>query len=138
MDRRQIKVTILVVVVAAAAAGGVTRYYFPKVEFKNVEIVKEVVKNDIRTVIKEVVRQDGAKEVVTEIVDRTIRTEARSTETIIAAKNQWMFDIGARRHLDQPDLIYELHVQRRILGPFFLGARASTDRTMGLTIGMEF
>lgn len=130
-------VLILMVLVAVASAG-LTRYYFPQVEFKNVEVTKEVVRNDIRTIVKEVVRPDGTKEIITETTDKSVKKETSSSETLIAAKPQWMFDIGARANISDREIFYDLQVQRRILGPFFLGAKASTDKTVGVSIGMEF
>lgn len=129
-------VVILMVLVAAASAG-ITRYYFPQLEFKNTETVKEVVRNDVRTIVKEVTRPDGTKETVTETTDKSVKKESSTSETIISAKPQWMFDIGARANSSR-EIFYDLQVQRRIAGPFFLGAKASTDKTIGVSIGMEF
>lgn len=129
-------VLILVVLVAVVSAG-LTRYYFPQVQFKNVEVTKEVVRNDIRTIVKEVVRPDGTKEIVTETTDKSVKKESSTSETIIASKPQWMFDVGARTNIDR-EIYYDLQIQRRIVGPFFLGAKASTDKTIGVSIGMEF
>lgn len=129
---------LLVGAVSAAAGASVTRYYFPKVEFRNVEVTKEVVKNDIRTVIKEVVRPSGEREIVTETIDRSIKRESASVETVVTAKPQWFFDFGVRRPPAELDAVYDFQVHRRILGPFFVGARASTDRTVGVSIGIEY
>lgn len=130
--------TIILVILVAVASAGLTRYYFPQVEFKNTETVKEVVRNDIRTIVKEVVRPDGTKEIITETTDKTVKKEESKNETIIAAKPQWMFDIGARTNLSDRDIYYDLQVQRRVLGPFFLGAKLSTDKSIGVSIGMEY
>lgn len=131
-------ILILMVVVAAVSAG-ITRYYFPQIEFKNTETVKEVVRNDIRTIVKEVVRPDGTKETTTETTDKSTKKETSTSETIIAAKKQWMFSVGANTKFSDRDvLVYDLHVQRRIMGPFFLGAKAGTDKSIGVSIGMEF
>lgn len=133
-----IRNTLILLVLVAAASAGLTRYYFPQVEFKNVEVTKEVIKNDIRTIVKEVIRPDGTKEIITETTDKSVKRESSTSETMIASKKQWMFDLGARRALSAPEIMYDLQVQRRILGPFFLGAKASTDHTVGVSIGMEF
>lgn len=133
------KNVIILMVIVAAVSAGITRYYFPQVEFKNTEVVKEVVRNDIRTIVKEVVRPDGTKETVTETTDKSTKKETSTSETIIAAKKQWMFSVGANTNLSNRDImVYDLHVQRRIMGPFFLGAKATTDKSVGVSIGMEF
>jgi Na+-translocating ferredoxin:NAD+ oxidoreductase RnfG subunit len=131
--------TLILLVLVAAASAGITRYYFPQVEFRNTETVKEVIRNDIRTIVKEVVRPDGTKEIITETTDKSVKKESSTSETLLMAKKQWMFGVGAAAKLSDRDVIvYDLHVQRRILGPFFLGARAATDKSVGVSIGMEF
>lgn len=133
-----IRNTIILLILVAAASAGITRYYFPQVEVKNTETVKEVVRNDIKTVIKEVVRPDGTKETITETTDKSTKKETSKSELIVAKKTQWMFDIGARKTFSNSEIYYDLHVQRRILGPFFLGAKLSTDKSAGVSVGMEF
>lgn len=131
--------TIILLIIVAAASAGITRYYFPQVEVKTVETTKEVIKNDIKTIVKEVVRPDGTKETITETTDKSSKSETTKNETKIAAKPQWMFDLGARVKMDDRQLIiYDLQVQRRIVGPFFVGGRISTDKSVGVSIGMEF
>lgn len=136
------KYIIILLIIVAAASAGITRYYFPQVEFKNTETTKEVVRNDVRTIIKEVTRPDGTKETITETTDKSVKKETSTSDTMIAAKKQWMFDVGARANLDnisnRDTFVYDLQVQRRILGPFFLGGRVSTDKSIGISVGMEF
>lgn len=129
---------IILLILVAAASAGVTRYYFPQVQYKDVEITKEVIKNNIQTVIKTVVKKDGTTETTETINDQSVKKETDSKEISIAKKNDWMFDIGARTKLDDINPIYSLHAQRRILGPFFLGAQLATDKSVGVSVGMEF
>lgn len=135
MSTRNVLILLIVTVVVSA---GLTRYYFPKVEYKNVEVTKEVVRNDIKTIVRTIERPDGTKETISETTDKSTKKETNSKEVLIAAKNQWMFDVGARMNVSNRDLVYDLQVQRRIVGPFFAGLKASTDKTIGVSIGMEF
>jgi restriction endonuclease len=131
--------TIILMVLVAAASAGITRYCFPQVQVKSVEVTKEVVKNNIQTVIKTVVLKDGTTETTETINDQSTKLATDKKELTIAKKNDWMFDVGARVKIDDRELIlYDLQVQRRILGPFFLGAKLSTDKSVGLSVGMEF
>lgn len=127
----------ILMVITAIVSAGITRYYFPQLEYKNTETVKEVVKNDIKVIERTIERPDGTKETTRETIDKSVKKETSTSETLIASKNQWMFDIGARANIDR-DVYYDLQAQRRILGPFFLGARISTDKTAGVSLGMEF
>ena len=130
--------TIILMIIVAAASAGITRYYFPQIEFKNTETVKEVVRNDIKTIVKEIVRPDGTKETTTETTDKSTKKETTKSETLIAQKNQWMFDIGARKTFSNSEIYYDIQIQRRIVGPFFLGVKGSTDKSVGVSVGMEF
>lgn len=133
------KITIILLIIVAAASAGITRFYFPAVEYRNTETIKEVVHNDIQTVIKTVVLPNGTKETTETIDDKSVIHETAKSEVIIASKPQWMFDVGARAKLDEiQNPIYDIQVQRRIVGPFFLGGRVSTDKSVGVSIGMEF
>jgi hypothetical protein len=145
------KNTIIALVIVAAASAGLTRFYFPKVEFKSVETTKEgskgETKNDIKTVIRYIERPDGSKETVTETTDKSTKKESTKKETskevIIASKSQWLVGIGAGLKLSDKDLVYKAQVSRRIAGPFFLGVDASAtktfnDKTVGVFGTMEF
>lgn len=136
MSARNVVILVILVIVATA---GITRYYFPQIEFKNTETVKKVVRNDIRTVVRTIERPDGTKETTEETVDRSTKKETSSKETIIAAKPQWLIGVGARAKISEREtILYDLQVQRRVLGPFFLGAKVSTDQSVGVSLGMEF
>lgn len=133
-----IRNTAILVILVAIISAGLTRYYFPQVEYKNTETTKEVVRNDIKTTTKTIENKDGTKETITETVDNSIKKIDTKNETLIALKPQWMLDVGARTKLSDKVIVYDVQVQRRILGPFFLGARASTDQSLGVSVGMEF
>lgn len=134
--------TIIALILVAVASAGITRYYFPQVEFKNTETVKEVIKNDIKTIVKVIEHKDGTKETVTETTDKSTTKGSSTSNTQIAAKPQWMFDVGARVKFSELGngnaIIYDIQAQRRIMGPFYLGARYSTDASVGVSVGMEF
>lgn len=132
------KTTIILLITVAAVSAGVTRYFFPQVQFRDVEVTKEVVKTDVKTVVRVIERPDGTKETVRETTDKSVKHETTAKEVTVSKKNDWMFDIGARKTLTDKDIYYDLQVQRRILGPFFLGAKVSTDKSVGLSVGMEF
>jgi hypothetical protein len=133
------RITIILLIVVAAASAGITRFYFPAVEYRNTETVKEVVHNDIQTIIKTVQLPNGTKETTETIVDKSVKKESDKKEIVIASKPQWMFDVGARAKVTEiQTIVYDLQVQRRIVGPFFLGGKISTDKSVGVSIGMEF
>lgn len=135
MTLKQSLVACLIVAVAAAA---VTRYYFPQIQTKTVEVIKEVVKTDVKTVIHTVTSPDGTTDTTTTIVDHTTRTETENKTSIQAKEINWQVSgsVQSNFRLDPP--AYGVQVQRRVLGPFFVGALLNTKGDVGLSLGVSF
>ena len=91
------KTIAMISIVLALGGYAVGRYLQPpEVVTKEVEKIKEVevVKRDVKTIIKEVVRPDGSKETVTTIDESTRENTRRQTDTakevtVAPAKPQW-------------------------------------------------
>jgi len=141
MNKKQLAVAFLLVAAAGVAAG---RYINPRVEIKVEEHTKEVevVKRDVKTVIKQVERPDGTKETETTIEDKT-RSETQkesdkeSSKIVSNEKAQWKISahLVPKEGLLGP--VYGASVERRILGPIFAGAFGNTDKVFGLSVGIE-
>lgn len=135
-----LKSAIIYTLVVAALAVGITKYTWPTVQTQIKVEEKEVVKRDIRTVIKERTKADGTTERETIIVDNSKETKERVTEQKTMKKNDWFIggglEIRSSRQLANP--IYKIEVNRRVLGDFFVGVSASTDRSLGVQIGFSF
>lgn len=115
---------------------GIATQFFPTVKEKVVEVQTEVIRKDIQTVVKVVTRPDGTKEEVTTIVDRSKQSKESSMVKTIA-KATWHVSASANKGLDS-DLAYSLQAEKRILGDIFLGGNISTNKTIGVSLGMEF
>ena len=118
-----------------------TRYYFPQVETRTEVVEKEVVRTDVRTIIKEVVKADGTKEKTTEIIDKTKRTDESKKTDVKLAKKDWHVSVLYTRNVSENQAGYTLNVSRRQLGPWFLTGsmgRIGNDTNLGIGIGMEF
>ena len=125
--------------VVAALAVGVTKHYFPNVETKLSIQEKEVIKKDVQTIIKEVVRPDGTKETVTTIVDHSKESSSKTLEQIVNKKNDWYVAAGAEARLSEiNNPYYKIEVNRRIIGDVFVGATANTNGSVGLQVGFQF
>jgi beta-lactam-binding protein with PASTA domain len=140
-----IKTQLLTLLVIAALAYATGRYLQPaKVEVKQVEVVKEVevIKRDVRTVIKEVERPDGTREKETVIEDRTRERTKKESETqthtvVTNLKPQWKVQgLVQLNNIQQPT--YGVGVERRIIGPVFVGAWGKQSREFGLSVSLEF
>ena len=140
MDNFKIKIIAGLALLAAGFLGG--RYLTPPKEITKVEVQeKEVIKKDIVTVTKEVTRPDGSKEVVTTTTDTSVEKKDKQLESIISkpVEKQWFITAGASKDLSAFEkTIYQASVNRRILGPLYLGIQANTNQEIGINVGMEF
>lgn len=103
--------------------------------------VQEVKQADVVTVVVEKRRPDGTITLRTRTVDKSksetaLEREAHATETKWEYyEDQYqvkaLIRLGANR-------AYGLAIEARTLGPFWLGAWALTDRTVGLSLGISF
>ena len=141
----KVKTAALAIVGIALLSYATGRYMQPaKVVTKIVTETKEivVVKNDVQTVTHEVDHPDGTVEKTTTTVDKSQETIAKESRTDIEQtktnqKPQWL--IGAQLTPQSGPLgpVYGAEVQRRIIGPIFVGAFGNTNRTVGLSVSIE-
>lgn len=128
--------------VAAGIGFAAGSQLFPKVEQKTVEVEKEVIRKDVKTVIKEVVRPDGTKETETTIVDKSKENRKNTEISTTYAKNDWHVSVSVSHNpiivKSESDFIYGLQVERRIIGDFYAGIRADSNKTIGVSAGMSF
>jgi hypothetical protein len=131
-------VAIYTLVIAALAASA-TKYMWPTVQTQVKVEEKEVIKKDVRTVIKERTRPDGTTEKETVIVDNSKESSTKTFEQKIMKKNDWFVAGGVEaRNLQFNDPIYRVEVNRRVLGDIFVGVSANTDRSLGVQVGFSF
>jgi hypothetical protein len=132
------KNTIIALIVGLLLGGGLGTFLFPQIKTKEVQVEKEVVVKDIVTVTKVITKPDGTKEEVTTTTDKT-KENKQITSTKTVAKANWHVSASAKSKIDKLQIdIYTVQVEKRIIGDLFLGVTGSTDKTVGLTIGLEF
>ncbi len=135
MTLKQVSVLCLIVAVLSAA---VTRYYFPQIQTKTVEVTKEVVKTDVRTVVHTVTSPNGTVDSTTTVIDHSTKTETEHKTSVTMAEKNWNVSgfIESNFHLEAPS--YGVHIQRKVLGPLSLGVLTNTKGDVGLSIGVTF
>lgn len=127
---------IILFVVAAGAGSAVTKYYWPTT--KNVGT--EVVRNNIITQVREVVRQDGTKEIVTVVTDTSTK-KSKEVKTEVAKKPQWHATLSASCPIGDlrcTKTVYGAQLDYNFAGPFTIGVRADTENQVGITFGVSF
>lgn len=110
-------------IIAALAAGlligaAAARHFYPRTE----TVEKEVVRTDVKTVTV-VVRPDGTREEVT-TVDRSTRVEDKKTVEL-PVPPKWLVTGGIG--LSSGGTAYTAGVQKRLMGPLFIGAQIITS-----------
>lgn len=124
----------LVLVVIASIGVGVA------LEEKLLGIAKETdtskVSNDITTVIKEKKNKDGSIEKDTTIVDKSRQEQSKIVIVPMAPPN-WLVggELGLTKDITN---VYTLYVNRRILGPVFVGIWASSQQSAGVSLALLF
>lgn len=137
---------ILAILVAAGLGYAFGRYAQPAKEvIKTVEVVKTVtvVQHDTVTVTKQIKKPDGTTETDTVITDKDVditntAIKDTSSETITNVKPQWKLSGQGGYNFSSFNKVYGAEVDRRILGPIFLGAWGNSDRAAGIAISVEF
>lgn len=95
--------------------------------------VKEVIKRDVKTRIVEVVKPDGSKQTVTNIIDKSKEGRNKRISTS-ASRADWL--VGAYYKVNEP--AYAISLSRRVLGPVYLSAFADTTKAFYFGLAVEF
>ncbi len=130
----------IVIIVIAFYCGRITSPEKIKTEVRTIEVEKTVNKTE-RKVIKVKENADGSKDTVI-VVDSNVNEESRgkstveSKEIVNGKRTNVSLLVGGAYPLSGPH--YGVSIQRSILGPFTVGAWAITNRTAGLSVGLNF
>jgi hypothetical protein len=143
----QLKYLAAIVLVAMACGAALSHQFMPREVTKTQLVDHDVIKDHVVTVTKEIVRKDGSKEIDTTVVDDKKENEVKK-ETISDVKPipmpqpQWFVTAGAG--LDATSLgnlanpVYNASVNRRIIGPVYVGVWGNTRSQVGVQLGLEF
>jgi hypothetical protein len=139
----QIKYLVALVVLSMVVGGAITSKFVQSKSEVKTQIVDHVVTQDhVVTVVKEVDHPDGTKEITTTKDDTSVKHDTSVTnKDDIKAKPlpNWMVSGGVGLTFDGTvDRVYKAEIQRRILGPVFIGAYGTTKSEVGLSVGFEF
>lgn len=118
-----------------------------KTETKIVEkvVLEKEKKADKEIIVTERRRSDGTVTKRTEIKDKSVTTTKETADTTVNSLThtvteyrQDLYKLRALSALHSGEIVYGAGVERRLLGPFWLGAWALTDKTLGLSLGLTF
>lgn len=125
--------------------GAATAYYLvPKrVETKTVTVEVQNKKTEQDTVIVEKTNKDGSKTKTTTIKTKTESQDKTNTQTK-SEKEYYKpeYTISVMGGVDFNNLtapfILGVHAQKQIIGPFNVGVFGFTNKTIGLSVGLQF
>jgi hypothetical protein len=158
---------IVIVIILLAASFMVGRYTTPtktktvveekvveKEVVKFVEVQAKTEKKDVETVVIEIISPDGTIRKETKIVDKTVLEEqkkidlnkqtdqtriSKREETTESSSSEWMVSLMvSAKENNISEQNFGVHVQRRIIGPFYLGVYGEQNKGVGLSIGGTF
>lgn len=143
MNTRLYVLIALLLIVIGYALG---YYTLPqKVVTQTVTEVKTVtvIQHDVQTVTKEIIKPDGTKEIDTVTTDKSVDTSKSEekidkTKIVEIGKPQWKANVQFSPKETKYAYVYGVQIERRILGPVFLGVFGNMDRTLGVSVGLEF
>lgn len=141
------KKEIIIGVVLLAAGYGLGRYVQPAKVVTKTEVVTKVetqIQEHVHTITRTITDPNGHSETVT-VTDNNTNThsnsESDSTSSTVTTYNkpQWKAQglVGLNIH-DLSSPVYGVGVERRILGPIFVGAYGKTNSEAGLSVSLEF
>ena len=114
----------------------------PKTVTKEVEVVKTVVQKDTKTIIKKVKSPDGTvtTEIVKEDKSNINQNTSKNKETIVNNEKQWKATLfTSYEAIVRPsEASYAASIERRIVGPVFVGVWGSTQGNGGVSVSVEF
>lgn len=127
---------IIVGFVCLLIGGTASKFLFPTIQEKIVEVEIEVIKRDVVTEVREIVKPDGSKEIVTIIKDKS-QEKKESSKVVTIAKSEWHVSAAALTP-NTKDIYYQVQIERRVLGNIHVGVLANTNSAYGISIGYEF
>jgi type II secretory pathway pseudopilin PulG len=141
------KTQIIIGVILLVVGYGLGRYVQPAKVVTKTQTVTQVVtqiQEHVHTVTHTVVQPNGIKDITTVTDNNSTEnkdsdTKSSSSTITTYSKPQWRAQGLAGLNLSNVSTpIYGLGVERRILGPIFVGAYGKTNSEAGLSLSLEF
>jgi hypothetical protein len=128
---------LLITVITTALGYWVGATHGSKTETKIEEV--EVIKRDVVTVVKEIIKPDGTTERQTTTVDRSKENREQSTaKTEIKLAPQYRVGVTAHTSNFRELESYTISAERRLFGPAFVGLSYNTKNVYGVSLSWEF
>ncbi len=84
--------------------------------------------------VTRIVERPGER--VTEIVENKVESIRNVLVKEESKQTEW--NLGLEYGVNQPNPVYGLSLSRRVFGPLFLGGTVRTDKSLGVSVSIEF
>jgi hypothetical protein len=140
------EILILIVVLSLLIGAGSSYYFSPtKVVTKFVTQVqiKDVIHTNVVTVTKTIKQPNGAVETDTTKTDLSItndqsQTVAESDKSVTRKESDWKASVQFSSSSTLPEYLYGASIDRKLLGPIYIGAFGNASRVFGAEVGISF
>lgn len=120
------------ILIGLIIAGGFTFYKLREKPEEKVDLkIAQVVDTETIETIKK-----PTGEVITRRIIKKEKTDTSYKQETSFKKNDWI--IGVSSSLLQPEPVYGISVDRRILGDFYIGGYVRSDKEVGVSIKVSF
>lgn len=128
------KTGAITILVAAVIGGAVTKLYMPTIKIVTIEKVVE--HNTVVTHTRTIKSPDGTETTDTDTTQNQVIVDDKKSTVVDNSKAKDWFLEASRSISVIPT--YGIGVNRRILGPVFVGVRGETSGQISVSVGMEF
>lgn len=126
---------LLALLFGIGIGAAVVHFLFPRIETK-IEVQKEV-ETQTRTVTRRVVLPDGTR-TTERVTDSISKENERLTTETKPSEKQWKANLLMKSDIRNLVPQYGASIERRILGPVWVGVGAFQDGTASVSVGWEF
>lgn len=129
----------ILAIILAYATG---RYAKPdKIVTKTVTVEVEKTRINENKVIVEKINKDGTKTTTTHVITKTeTDTKIQSKNDSVVQNNKSPLNVSllAGYDFNNVNLVYGVHVSKQLLGPVSIGIFGLTNKTIGMSAGLQF
>jgi hypothetical protein len=130
---------LLLCLLCTIGGGAMTKALWPRIAVQTKVVEHNVVVEKIVNKTTTVTKPDGTTIVTSHTTENRVDTDTKqvsSTQAKSEVRKDWLVSVGMQ--LDRTSKSYTISVNRRILGPIYLGGSAATNGVVGFHLGVEF
>lgn len=134
------KIILCLCLISAVVSAAATRYYFPQIKSQTVTVEKEVIRDNVVTVVHTVTKPDGTTDSTITTTDKTEKTiRDSSSQTVAVIPPNWLVGGGVGfSNLSFAQPVYNFQANRRVLGPIFVGGGLTLKGDFDIHLLVEF